>query len=440
MSVDAARSHPVSTVLSGPAGGVNGAAFIAAPRAGYDRILTFDMGGTSTDVAVSMRRTSDDHSRDARGQFPVGRRRSTSSRSAPAVARSRTSRPVTGALRVGPQSAGADPGPACYGRGGAEPTVTDANVVLGHLPPRLLGGAMELDADAAQQAVGRIADEIEIDVHRAAAGHRRHRQREHARCAPRGDRAEGARSEGLRARLVRRRRRTPRKCARGAARLLPGRRAARARRALGARLRGRRRRATSSARRSSATTDRTTTAEMRAGCSPALGAQADELAGRGARRDRRPRDVSYVADMRYRRQGYEIPIEVDRRPRSRSRGAGRCASAARTTGCTASRCRARVELVNLRARAVGRVTKPTLRTASRRAAILPQPGRASGDVGRGRAPGDPAVRAIAPRYRHADRGTSRSSQQYDATTLVLVGYGRPCDPLPQPADHRGGAR
>jgi N-methylhydantoinase A len=77
---------------------------------------------------------------------------------------------VTGTLRVGPESAGATPGPACYGRGGVEPTVTDAHVVLGHLPPKLLGGAMELDVDAAHVAVQKIADDLSIDVHRAARG------------------------------------------------------------------------------------------------------------------------------------------------------------------------------------------------------------------------------------------------------------------------------
>src|SRR5262249_56216762 len=67
---------------------------------------------------------------------------------------------VTGALRVGPQSAGADPGPACYGRGGTEPTVTDANVIVGHLPPQLLGGEMQLDAEAAKAAVKKLGDAL----------------------------------------------------------------------------------------------------------------------------------------------------------------------------------------------------------------------------------------------------------------------------------------
>jgi N-methylhydantoinase A len=77
---------------------------------------------------------------------------------------------VTGALRVGPQSAGADPGPACYGKGGTEPTVTDANVVVGHLPPQLLGGEMQLDVEAAKAAVQKIGDALGLDLHRAAEG------------------------------------------------------------------------------------------------------------------------------------------------------------------------------------------------------------------------------------------------------------------------------
>jgi N-methylhydantoinase A len=77
---------------------------------------------------------------------------------------------VTGALRVGPESAGADPGPACYGRGGEKPTVTDANVVVGHLPPQLLGGEMQLDVEAAKAAVKTIGDALGLDVHQAAEG------------------------------------------------------------------------------------------------------------------------------------------------------------------------------------------------------------------------------------------------------------------------------
>src|SRR2546427_12142971 len=77
---------------------------------------------------------------------------------------------LTKALRVGPQSAGAEPGPAAYGKGGDEPSVTHANVVLGHLPPRLLGGEMELDVDAARAAVQKVADPVSLDSGGEAAG------------------------------------------------------------------------------------------------------------------------------------------------------------------------------------------------------------------------------------------------------------------------------
>ncbi len=167
MSVPAAQQFPVQTALSGPSGGVNGAAFVAA-RAGFDAIITFDMGGTSSDVAVCRggrpgvtRETSVAH-------FPVR---------APALAVETIGAgggsiadvsTVTGGLRVGPGSAGAEPGPACYGRGGTLPTVSDANLVLGHLPPVLLGGSFVLNAAAAQQAHEALAAQLGVSVPRAA--------------------------------------------------------------------------------------------------------------------------------------------------------------------------------------------------------------------------------------------------------------------------------
>ena len=87
-----------------------------------------------------------------------------------AAGRSRIVAEATSALRVGPRSAGAEPGPACYGRGGTEATVTDANVVLGHLPPQLLGGAMELDVDAATAAIGRLGEALGLEPEATAAG------------------------------------------------------------------------------------------------------------------------------------------------------------------------------------------------------------------------------------------------------------------------------
>jgi N-methylhydantoinase A len=157
MSLESACRNAVQTVLSGPAGGVSGASFVAS-HAGFDRILTFDMGGTSTDVAVCVSGRPEITRETKVGDFPVR---------APAVDVASIGAgggsiayvaEATGALRVGPESAGAVPGPACYGRGGTAATVTDANVVLGHLPPRLLGGEFELDVDAARGAVACVAE------------------------------------------------------------------------------------------------------------------------------------------------------------------------------------------------------------------------------------------------------------------------------------------
>ncbi|MBW3604538.1 MAG: hydantoinase/oxoprolinase family protein [Actinobacteria bacterium] len=169
MSTDAATSAPVNMLLSGPAGGVAGALWIAR-QAGYDNLLTLDMGGTSTDVAL----VEDGRPRIGR-ETEVGvlrvRASSIDVRTVGAGGGSVAHVPeLTGALRVGPESAGADPGPAAYGRGGEQPTVTDANVVLGYLPPSLLGGEMALDVDAATTAVTTIADAMVVDVKRAAAG------------------------------------------------------------------------------------------------------------------------------------------------------------------------------------------------------------------------------------------------------------------------------
>lgn len=169
MSVDAAKEMPVHTVLSGPAGGVRGASFVAT-RAGFQSIVTFDMGGTSTDVAVCLGGTPTITRETKVGEFPV-RAPSVEVESIGAGGGSIAHvAEATGALRVGPESAGADPGPACYGRGGTLPTVTDANAVLGHLPPRLLGGAMELDLEAAHAAVSTVAEELGLHVHEAAEG------------------------------------------------------------------------------------------------------------------------------------------------------------------------------------------------------------------------------------------------------------------------------
>jgi N-methylhydantoinase A len=177
MTAKVASESPIYGVLSGPSGGVAGALHVAR-RAGYENILTFDMGGTSTDVALSEhgqptieRQTEVPYGWGLPGEVIPIKVPSVNVRSVGAGGGSIAHVPeVTGALRVGPQSAGAEPGPACYGKGGTEPTVTDANVIVGHLPPRLLGGEMELDVDAAKAAVQKIGDALGLDVHQAAEG------------------------------------------------------------------------------------------------------------------------------------------------------------------------------------------------------------------------------------------------------------------------------
>ena len=169
MTLRMAQERPVYAVMSGPAGGVAGALFIAT-KAGFPNILTIDMGGTSTDVSLCQDGSQTISRETTLGYFPI-KVPSVDVRSIGAGGGSIAHVPeITNALRVGPQSAGADPGPASYGKGGTEATVTDANVVLGHLPPRLLGGEMALDEEAAKEAVERIGKKIGLDVYRAAQG------------------------------------------------------------------------------------------------------------------------------------------------------------------------------------------------------------------------------------------------------------------------------
>jgi N-methylhydantoinase A len=167
-AAEAARAGAWS-VLSGPAGGAIGAGLLAR-LSGDGNALGFDMGGTSCDVCVieegAVRRI-DSRKIDGRTiQLPM-----VDVHTVGAGGGSVGWRDSGGALRVGPRSAGADPGPACYGRGGTEPTVTDANLVLGHLAAdsRLAGG-VELDAGAAEQAVAELARSIGLETLEAAAG------------------------------------------------------------------------------------------------------------------------------------------------------------------------------------------------------------------------------------------------------------------------------
>jgi N-methylhydantoinase A len=169
MTPEEAARNPVYGVLSGPSGGVAGALYVAA-RAGYPNILTFDMGGTSTDVSLCQAGEPTVGRETTIGQFRI-KIPSIDVHTVGAGGGSIAHVPeLTGALRVGPESAGAEPGPAAYGRGGTAPTVTDANVVVGHLPPRLIGGEMELDVEAARTAVGTIADAMGLSLEQAAEG------------------------------------------------------------------------------------------------------------------------------------------------------------------------------------------------------------------------------------------------------------------------------
>ncbi len=168
MSVERASESPVHTMLSGPAGGVSGAAFVAG-LAGHPEALGFDMGGTSTDVSLIRDGKPTISRQTSLGYYPI-KIPSVEVHSVGAGGGSIAHVPMTGALRVGPESAGAVPGPACYGKGGDQPTVTDANVMLGRLPPALLGGEMRLDVKAAEDAVQKIARAIGLDTYQAAQG------------------------------------------------------------------------------------------------------------------------------------------------------------------------------------------------------------------------------------------------------------------------------
>ena len=169
-SASVAAANPVSLLLSGPAGGVAGAVW-AADQAGFHDFLTFDMGGTSTDVALVQGSKPRIGRETSVGDLKV-RASSVDVRTVGAGGGSIAHvPPLTQALRVGPQSAGAEPGPAAYGHGGTAPTVTDANVVLGYLPTELAGGEISLDRAAAREAVATISAATELgSVEAAAAG------------------------------------------------------------------------------------------------------------------------------------------------------------------------------------------------------------------------------------------------------------------------------
>ncbi|HEU5211630.1 MAG TPA: hydantoinase/oxoprolinase family protein [Gaiellaceae bacterium] len=161
LPVGEAGAHAARVVLSGPAAGVVGAARMAA-ASGFEAAISFDMGGTSTDVAlISAGEAGRSAERDVAG-VPL-RLPTVDVHTVGAGGGSIARRDAAGRLQVGPRSAGSRPGPACYGRGGTEPTVTDANLLLGRLPPTLASG-LELDAEAATRALADIdpADVIAV--------------------------------------------------------------------------------------------------------------------------------------------------------------------------------------------------------------------------------------------------------------------------------------
>lgn len=166
----AAAESPVNLLMSGPAGGVTGALFFCT-KAGFSNILTFDMGGTSTDVALIQNGRARVRRETFVGDVRV-RAPSVDVRTVGAGGGSIAFVPeLTKALRVGPESAGAVPGPACYMKGGEAPTVCDANVVLGYLPSDVqLGGDMQINRDASVAAVQGVADAMGVDLMAAAEG------------------------------------------------------------------------------------------------------------------------------------------------------------------------------------------------------------------------------------------------------------------------------
>lgn len=163
-----ASRQAVRLLLSGPAGGLRGAGFVGE-TAGQRQLLTFDMGGTSTDVALvdgEPKLTSEGRI----GPYPVGTPMM-DMHTIGAGGGSVAYLDAGGMLQVGPESAGAEPGPACYGRGGVRPTVTDANLVLGRLlPDAFLGGQMRLDIEAARRALRPLAVAMGCSLEEAAAG------------------------------------------------------------------------------------------------------------------------------------------------------------------------------------------------------------------------------------------------------------------------------
>jgi N-methylhydantoinase A len=198
------RQAPALTALSGPAAGVVGARSVAA-ACGIKDIITVDIGGTSADICLIKDGKIGLTQHGKVGEWPLP---------LPMVdmvtigaGGGSIAKVADGTLTVGPQSAGARPGPAAYGHGGENPTVTDAHVVLGHLPARLLGGRMALDVEAARKAVdGKVGDAARSFDGDGGAGHSGDRRQPHGRRGARRLGRARPRSARLHAGAVRRRR------------------------------------------------------------------------------------------------------------------------------------------------------------------------------------------------------------------------------------------
>ena len=160
-SVAEAATHPALVLVSGPAAGAVGAARVAS-EAGFPNAIAFDMGGTSTDVCLIVDGVAERSNERVVAGLPI-RLPTVDIHTVGAGGGSIARVDAGGAIRVGPESAGADPGPACYGRGGTQPTVTDANLLLGRLPERLAGG-VELDRAAAERALGVLDPAAVVEV------------------------------------------------------------------------------------------------------------------------------------------------------------------------------------------------------------------------------------------------------------------------------------
>ncbi|WP_231498025.1 hydantoinase/oxoprolinase family protein [Pseudonocardia halophobica] len=168
LGAGSAREHSVRTVLSGLVGGVVGAARWAS-QLGLPRVVSFDIGGTSTDIALIRDGVPGEMTSGELEGYPL-RMPAVDVHTIGAGGGSIAWRDAGGSLRVGPQSAGARPGPVCYGRGGEQITVTDAHALLGRLGSSLLGGRLALDLDAARERLAAFAGELGLDEEEAAAG------------------------------------------------------------------------------------------------------------------------------------------------------------------------------------------------------------------------------------------------------------------------------